>query len=218
MPGGERGSGGKERWPLLQVVGLSYRWREEPARREGSARREKPALGSGRGIEGVNLRLEHGSFTVVVGRSGAGKTTLLQALLGLLPRDAGEIWWNGTPVAFPARFFAPPRAAYIAQASPSQRWTPGQVMAALMAGRELWVVDDLSDALELREERALWDWIFCRHLFWGRGACLAVSNRLPALCRADHIIILEQGRTVGEGRLEELLQICVEMRRIWGNA
>jgi ATP-binding cassette, subfamily B, bacterial len=47
---------------------------------------------SGRGIEGINLRLRRGDFVVITGRIGAGKTTLLRALLGLLPREKGEIW------------------------------------------------------------------------------------------------------------------------------
>jgi ATP-binding cassette subfamily B protein len=32
-----------------------------------------------------------------------------------LPRDTGEIWWNGEPVGDPASFFAPPRCAYVPQ-------------------------------------------------------------------------------------------------------
>ena len=56
-----------------------------------------------------------GSFTVITGRIGAGKSTLLRALLGLVPKDAGEVRWNGTPVAEPATFFVPPRCAYTAQ-------------------------------------------------------------------------------------------------------
>jgi ATP-binding cassette, subfamily B, bacterial len=183
---------------VLQVVGLTYRY-----------------LGSQRGIEGVNLRLAHGSFTVIAGESGAGKTTLLRALLGLAPRNAGEVTWGGVPVADPARTFLPPRAAYVAQASAARRWTLEQVMAALQAGNELWAVDDLSDVLKAGEERTLWDWIFGRFLFWRQGACLAVSNRRPALCRADHIVVLKAGRTVDEGRLEELLPRCAEMRTIW---
>jgi ATP-binding cassette subfamily B protein len=71
--------------------------------------------GTDRGITGIDLRLERGSFTVVTGRIGSGKTTLLRVLLGLLPRDAGAIRWNGTPVADPATFFVPPRSAYTAQ-------------------------------------------------------------------------------------------------------
>ncbi|HEU5367571.1 MAG TPA: ABC transporter ATP-binding protein, partial [Ktedonobacterales bacterium] len=71
---------------------------------------------SGRGISAVDLRLRRGTLTVVTGRVGAGKTTLLQAFLGLLPREAGEIRWNGHIVDDAASFFVPPRAAYTAQA------------------------------------------------------------------------------------------------------
>ena len=70
---------------------------------------------SGKGIEGVNLNLDRGSFTVVTGRIGSGKTTLLRALLGLLPRDGGKIRWNGQEVTDPASFFVPPRSAYTPQ-------------------------------------------------------------------------------------------------------
>jgi ATP-binding cassette, subfamily B, bacterial len=71
--------------------------------------------GGTRGIESVSLSLERGSFTVITGRIGSGKTTLLRVLLGLLPRDKGEIQWNGQPVNDPATFFQPPRSAYTAQ-------------------------------------------------------------------------------------------------------
>jgi ATP-binding cassette, subfamily B, bacterial len=70
---------------------------------------------SGRGIAAVDLRLPRGTLTVVTGRVGAGKTTLLRALLGLLPRAAGELWWNGHVVDDASSFLVPPRAAYTAQ-------------------------------------------------------------------------------------------------------
>lgn len=70
---------------------------------------------SGRGIDGIDLRIERGSFTVITGKIGAGKTTLLRTLLGLLPRDSGEIAWNGVLVDDPATFFVPPRSAYTPQ-------------------------------------------------------------------------------------------------------
>jgi ATP-binding cassette subfamily B protein len=68
------------------------------------------------GISGVNLRLERGTLTVIVGRIGSGKTTLLRVLLGLLPKQAGVIRWNGRAVSDPGAFFVPPRSAYTAQA------------------------------------------------------------------------------------------------------
>jgi ATP-binding cassette subfamily B protein len=70
---------------------------------------------SGRGVAGVDLRVERGSFTVITGRIGSGKTTLLRALTGLLPADAGEVRWNGRRVDNPTEFFVPPRCAYTAQ-------------------------------------------------------------------------------------------------------
>ncbi|MDQ3660416.1 MAG: ABC transporter ATP-binding protein/permease, partial [Actinomycetota bacterium] len=67
------------------------------------------------GIVDVSFTLERGSFTVITGRIAAGKTTLLHVLLGLLPRDAGEIRWNGRPIEDPATFFVPPRSAFTPQ-------------------------------------------------------------------------------------------------------
>ncbi|MBQ4900377.1 ABC transporter ATP-binding protein [Paenibacillus sp. Marseille-P2973] len=83
---------------VLEVRGLTYRYPE-----------------TGRGIQGIDLRLERGSFTVVTGMIGSGKTTLLRALLGLLPAEGGEIAWNGRRVEAPADFFVPPQSAYTAQ-------------------------------------------------------------------------------------------------------
>jgi ATP-binding cassette subfamily B protein len=173
--------------------------------------------GSKRGIHGVELRLEHGSFTVIAGRRGAGKTTLLRALLGLLPGVEGEIRWNGGLLT--GALVATVRVTYLAQARPGLDEALRAEIARLLEGEaELLVVDDLSALLDTREERMLWDALFCRRLFGGWGACLAVSNRQPALCRADHILVLAEGRVVGEGRLEELLRTCAEMRGISGVA
>jgi ATP-binding cassette subfamily B protein len=68
-----------------------------------------------RGIEAIDLKLERGSFTVITGRIGSGKTTLARALLGLLPKDSGQITWNGNVVNDPASFFVTPRTAYTPQ-------------------------------------------------------------------------------------------------------
>jgi ATP-binding cassette subfamily B protein len=68
-----------------------------------------------RGIEGIDLTLRRGDFVVVTGRIGSGKTTLLRVLLGLLPRDGGEIRWNGRLVDDPALYMTPPRVAYTPQ-------------------------------------------------------------------------------------------------------
>jgi ATP-binding cassette subfamily B protein len=63
----------------------------------------------------VDLSLERGSLTVITGRIGSGKTTLLRVLLGLLPKEKGEVLWNGQLVQDEGTFFVPPRCAYTAQ-------------------------------------------------------------------------------------------------------
>jgi ATP-binding cassette, subfamily B, bacterial len=70
---------------------------------------------SGAGVVDVTMSVPHGSFTVITGAVGSGKTTLVRAVLGLLPRTAGEIRWNGEPIADPGLFFVPPRVAYASQ-------------------------------------------------------------------------------------------------------
>ncbi|WP_052049527.1 ATP-binding cassette domain-containing protein [Leptolyngbya sp. KIOST-1] len=81
----------------LRVEGLTYRY------------------AGGGGISDISFTLTPGSLTVITGQVGAGKTTLLRVLLGLLPRQAGALYWNGQPIADPANFLVPPRAAYTPQ-------------------------------------------------------------------------------------------------------
>ena len=65
----------------------------------GAARR----YGGGEGLGPIDLELEAGSTTVLLGTSGAGKSTLLRMLNGLVAPDAGEVLFRGRPLAPPLR-------------------------------------------------------------------------------------------------------------------
>ncbi|REG86962.1 urea ABC transporter ATP-binding subunit UrtE [Marinomonas pollencensis] len=47
---------------------------------------------------GLDLDIEPGSITCIMGRNGVGKTTLLKAIMGLLPIKNGEIIMNDTAI------------------------------------------------------------------------------------------------------------------------
>ena len=87
-----------DRLESLEILGLTYLH-----------------TGSGRGVRGVSLSLRRGSFTVVTGRIGSGKTTLLRVIVGSLPKQSGEIRWNGAAIDDPGEFLVPPRCAYVSQ-------------------------------------------------------------------------------------------------------
>ena len=233
---------------LLEATGISYRYPE-----------------TGRGVEGINVRVQQGAITVIMGQVASGKTTLLRTVLGLLPKDRGEIRWNGVLVRDPATFFVPPRSAYTAQipklfsmtvkenllfglADDSYaleraihtavlerditvfeqgvnerigvrgvRLSGGQVQrvaAARMFLRDaaLLVFDDLSSALDAETEQQLWERLFAQQR---DVACLVVSHRRAVLERAQHIIVLKDGKMEAEGTAVELLQSSEEFRQLW---
>src|ERR1041385_7541349 len=56
------------------------------------------AFGEQHVLNGLNLRVDQGSTTAVLGRSGTGKSVLLKLLIGLQPPDEGSICVHGEDI------------------------------------------------------------------------------------------------------------------------
>ena len=83
----------------------------------------------------------------------------------------------------------------------------------LVRQASLLVFDDLSSALDVETEQALWEGLLAEGE--ERPACLVVAHRRRVLQRADRIIVLKEGRIVDQGRLRPLLARCPEMQALW---
>lgn len=60
--------------------------------------RVRVRLGSSLVLREVSLRLDPGELLAIAGPNGSGKTTLIRTILGLLPRESGEVWLSGTSI------------------------------------------------------------------------------------------------------------------------
>lgn len=92
----------------------------------------------------------------------------------------------------------------------------GQIQRAatarmIMTGADLFIFDDLSSALDVETEQLVWDGLFKEK----NVTCIAVSHRKAALTKADHIIVMKDGRIEAEGSLAKLLEENEEMQLLW---
>ena len=57
------------------------------------------SFGKKKVLDGLDLEVPRGETVVIMGRSGSGKSVLLKLIAGLIPLDAGEIWFDNTEIS-----------------------------------------------------------------------------------------------------------------------
>ncbi|MBL8571139.1 MAG: ABC transporter ATP-binding protein [Phreatobacter sp.] len=111
-------------------------------------------------LHGVSLRVDKGEIVALVGRNGAGKTTTIRSVMGLMPRAAGEVRFDGAsllPLPAHARFGL--GLAYVPE---ERRIVPGltvreNLQLGLVASRagidEKQAIDEIAESFPRLKER-----------------------------------------------------------------
>lgn len=160
----------------------------------------------------LNLRLASQEWVGLIGPNGAGKSTLIKGILGLLPRQQGQILWNGKPLRPQAKTVAyvpqrsqvdwqyPIRVEQVVQLSGGQGWcwrTPAAARArsrAALERVELW---------ELRKRPLA-------ALSGGQQQRVFLAR---ALAQNADLFLLDEPFTGVDRRTEEILwQVLAELR------
>lgn len=79
------------------------------------------------------------------------------------------------------------------------------IARALVADPEILILDDSSSALDYKTDAALRKAIREHH---NDATTIIIAQRISSILSLDHIIVLDEGRMIGYGTHEELLQSC----------
>jgi subfamily B ATP-binding cassette protein MsbA len=86
------------------------------------------------------------------------------------------------------------------------------IARALLKNAPILILDEATSALDTESERLVQAAL--ERLMVGRTT-LVVAHRLSTVCRANHIVVLSEGRIIGEGTHEELLAESLEYRKLY---
>lgn len=181
-------------------------------------------------LQDLDFVLRRGQTTAIIGSTGSGKSTIAKLLLRFHDVTQGAICFDGADLRTLRQedlrhALAVAQAGFVdslpggLQARVEQggrNFSGGQkqrlaIARALTKRADLYIFDDSFSALDFQTDAALRRAL--RQEVAG-SAVLIIAQRVSTIAHADQIIVLEDGRAVGIGRHEELLETCPVYREI----
>jgi Cu-processing system ATP-binding protein len=138
-------------------------------------------------IQGVDLDLEPGRVTALVGPNASGKSTLIKCVLGLVHPDAGRITVLGERVGSDPHYRR--HLGYMPQAASFPENLTGHEVLALLADLR---PDDTTDDGELRERLGLTEATLAQPVRTLSGGTRQKLNGLVALRYHPPILVLDE--------------------------
>ena len=86
------------------------------------------------------------------------------------------------------------------------------ITRALAADPDILILDDASSALDYKTDAAVRRAIREHH---GGTTAIIVAQRVSSIMSLDHILVMDEGRVIGQGTHEELLRSCPQYRDIY---
>ncbi|HMU09311.1 MAG TPA: sugar ABC transporter ATP-binding protein [Ferruginibacter sp.] len=170
-------------------------------------------------LENVNLQIEAGKVTAIIGENGAGKSTLMKILSGVYPDYEGQLFFKGKPVCFSGTAAA--RDAGISIIHQELNLVPYlSITENIFLGRELLTAVGLLDAKGMQAKTAELLKTLCvpihpsalvADLKVGQQQMVEIAKAL--LLDADLIIMDEPTSAITEAEVGSLFQVINQLRK-----
>ena len=181
-------------------------------------------------LHDLDFSVRRGEVTAIMGNTGSGKSTVAKMLLRFHDVTAGSLLmlgtdvregtqqelWHALDVAQASFVHELPDGLSTRVAQGGANFSGGQrqrlaIARALVRHADLYVFDDSFSALDYKTDAAL------RHALEGElanEAVVIIAQRVSTVRHAAQIVVLDDGRVVGRGTHDQLMETCPAYRDI----